>query len=166
MIQYISGPSMATAAKWAIDGCFYWLYVADHKKHGKNYSLHCNDVIMSATASQFTSLAIVYSTVYSGADRRKHQSSASLAFVRGIKRWPVNSPHKRPVTRKLLPFDDDIMTWLIVSENTHGHEWSDLAMIFFDGGIIVIMIGECFTRNHLMTSSNGDIFHVTASLCG
>ena len=40
------------------------------------------------------------STVYSGADQRKHQSSASLAFVRGIHRWPVNSPHKGPVTRK------------------------------------------------------------------
>ena len=37
---------------------------------------------------------------YSGADQRKHQSSASLVFVRGIHRWPVNCPHKWPVTRK------------------------------------------------------------------
>ena len=44
---------------------------------------------------------IVYSTVYSDADQRKHQSSASLAFVRGIHRGPVNSPHKWPVTRKM-----------------------------------------------------------------
>ena len=51
---------------------------------------------------------IVYSTVYSGADQRKHQSSASLAFVRRIHRWPVNSPHKEPVTRKMFPFDDVI----------------------------------------------------------
>ena len=65
---------------------------------------------MCAMASQITSLAIVYSTVYSTADQRKHQSSASLAFVRGILRWPVNSPHKRPVTRKMFPFDDVIMT--------------------------------------------------------
>ena len=43
---------------------------------------HYNDVIMGALASQITSLTIVYSTVYSGADQRKHQSSASLAFVR------------------------------------------------------------------------------------
>ena len=43
---------------------------------------------------------IVYSNVYSDADQRKHQSSASLAFVRGIHRGPVNSPHKWPVTRK------------------------------------------------------------------
>ena len=59
---------------------------------------HYNDVIMSATASKITSLTIVYSTVYSGADQRKHQSSASLAFVGGIHRPPVNPPHKRPVT--------------------------------------------------------------------
>ena len=50
-------------------------------------------------ASQITSLTIVYSTVYSDADQRKHQSSASLAFVRGMQRWLVNSPHKWPVTR-------------------------------------------------------------------
>ena len=55
---------------------------------------------MSLMASQITSLAIVYSTVYSGADQRKHQCPASLAFVRGIHNWPVNSPQKRPVTRK------------------------------------------------------------------
>ena len=64
---------------------------------------------MSAIASQITSLTIVYSTVYSGADQRKHQSSASLAFVWGIHRWPVNPPHKWPVTRKIFPFDDVIM---------------------------------------------------------
>ena len=56
-----------------------------------------------------TSLTIVYSTVYSGADQRKYQSSASLAFVRGIHWGPVNSPHKWPVTRKMFPFDDVIV---------------------------------------------------------
>ena len=71
---------------------------------------HYNDVIMSAMASQITSLTIVYSTVYSGADQRKHQNSASLAFVWGIHRWPVNSPRKWPVTRKMFPFDDVIMS--------------------------------------------------------
>ena len=64
-------------------------------------------------ASQITSLTFVYSTVYSGADQRKHQSSASLAFVRGIHRGPVNSPHKWPViTRKMFPFDDVIIKGL------------------------------------------------------
>ena len=61
-----------------------------------------NDVVtMSLMVSEITSLTIVYSTVYSGADQRKHQSSASLAFVRGI--------HRGPVTRKMFPFDDVIM---------------------------------------------------------
>ena len=71
---------------------------------------HYDDVIMSTIASQITSLTIVYSTIYSGADQSKHQSSASLAFVWGIHRGPVNSPHKWPVTRKMFPFDDVIMT--------------------------------------------------------
>ena len=70
---------------------------------------HYTDVIMGAIASQITSLMIVYSTVYSDADQRKHHSSASLAFVWGIHRGPVNSPHKWPVTRKMFPFDDVIM---------------------------------------------------------
>ena len=64
---------------------------------------------MDTIASQITSLTIVYSTVYSGADQRKHQSSVSLAFVRGIHWGPENSPHKWPVTRKMFPFDDVIM---------------------------------------------------------
>ena len=71
---------------------------------------HYCDVIMSEIASQITSLTIVYSIVYPVADQRKHQSYASLAFVRGIHRRPVNSPHKGPVTRKIFPFDDVIMT--------------------------------------------------------
>ena len=64
---------------------------------------------MGAIGSQITSLTIVYLTAYSDADQRKHQSSASLAFVRGIHRMPVNSPHKGPVTRKKFPFDDVIV---------------------------------------------------------
>ena len=71
--------------------------------------LHYNDVIMSALTSQITSLTVVYWSFYSGADQRKPQSSASLAFVRGIHRWPVNSPHKGSVTRKMFPFDDVII---------------------------------------------------------
>ena len=70
---------------------------------------HYDDVIMGAIASLITSLTIVYSTVYSDADQRKHQSSASLAFVRGIHWGPVNSPHKWPVTQKMFPFDEVIM---------------------------------------------------------
>ena len=72
-------------------------------------SVHHNDVIMSSMASQITGVSIVCSTVWSDADQRKHQSSALLAFVRGIHRWPMDSPHVRPVKRKMFPFDDVIM---------------------------------------------------------
>ena len=78
-------------------------------------------VIMGSIASQITSLTIVYSSVYSGAYQRKHQTSASLAFVRIIHRRPVNSPHKRPVTRKMFSFDEvtmmNKMTHLVVMQS-------------------------------------------------
>ena len=70
---------------------------------------HYNDIIMGAMPYQTTSLTIVYLTVYTGTGERKHQSSASLAFVRGIRQWPVNSPHKGPVMQKMFPCDDIIM---------------------------------------------------------
>ena len=76
---------------------------------------------MGTIASQITSLTGVYSTVYSGADQSKHQSSTSLAFVWGIHRGPVNSPHKWPVTRKMFPFDDVIMTHSKLSVLMHTH---------------------------------------------
>ena len=88
-----------------------WNYHYDNQRNiFQNMLNHYNDVIMSTMASQITSLTIVYSCVYSGADQRKHQSTASLTFLRGIQQWPVNSPHKWPITRKMLPFDDFIMT--------------------------------------------------------
>ena len=96
--------------------------------------IHYNDVIMGAIASQITSLTIVSSIVYSDADQRKHQSSASLAFVRGIHRGPVNSPHKWPVTRKMFPFDDVIMhlklsSFQVIRHNAHGYEnWRDFTV--------------------------------------
>ena len=70
--------------------CYGACNVNDRNKRKHRYS----DVIMSTTASQITGVSFVYSTVCSGIDQRKHQSSASLAFVRGIHRSPVNSPHK------------------------------------------------------------------------
>ena len=66
---------------------------------------------MGAMVSQITNLTIVYLIVYSDADQRKYQSSVSLAFVQGIHRGPMNSPHKWPVTRKTIPFDDVIMRY-------------------------------------------------------
>ena len=75
-----------------------------------NASIHYTDVIMGVIAFQIISLTIVYTHVCSGTDQIKHQSSASLVFVRGIHWGPKNSPHKRHVTRKMFPFDDVIMT--------------------------------------------------------
>ena len=86
-----------------------------HVVRNNNVNDHYNDVIMGAIASQITSLTIVFSIVYSDADERKYQSSVSLAFVQGIHRGPVNSPHKWPVTRKMFSFDDVIM-WNDTSE--------------------------------------------------
>ena len=92
-------------------------YQADYRRGRQNecmrfrgYGVYYNDVIMGTIASLITSLIIVYSTVYSDAVQRNHQSSASLAFVWGIRRGPVNSPHKWPVTRKMFPYDDVIMS--------------------------------------------------------
>ena len=79
--------------------------------------------MMGSIASQITGLTIVYLSVYSGADQRKHQSSVSLAFVRGIRRRLVNSPHQGPVTRKMFPFDDVIM---ITAHCKLGYHWFNL----------------------------------------
>ena len=59
---------------------------------------------MSVMASQMTSLSIVYSTVYTDTDQRKHQNSASLSFVREFTgyRWI-------PRTNGQFPFDDVIL---------------------------------------------------------
>ena len=70
---------------------------------------HYSDVIMSAMASQIVGVSIVCSSVCSGADQIIHQSFALLAFVRGIHRWPMDSPHKAPVTREIFPSNDVIM---------------------------------------------------------
>ena len=70
---------------------------------------HYTDIIMSTMVSQTTGVRIVNSTVCLDVDQRKHQSSAWLVFLGSIHRWPVNSPHKGPVTRKMFPFDCVIM---------------------------------------------------------
>ena len=92
---------------------FWWPENENTTKWNSNHAgnVHYSDVIMSAMASQITGVMIVCLNVCSVADQRKHQSSMSLAFVRGIHRWQVNSPHKGPVTRKMFPFDDVIMEW-------------------------------------------------------
>ena len=115
------------------------LYTSYHWQNSyRSWPVHYNDVMMSAKSSQIIRLMIVYSIVYSGADWIKYQSSASVAFVRGIHRWPVKSTHKGPVTRKMFPFDDVIM-------RSHGREIH--SAIFND---IVLSIDR-FTGNHCLS---------------
>ena len=111
------------------------LYVLGYNELTFTYNILINifqwlisDVIMSAMASEITGVSVVYSTVCSGADHRKYQSPASLAFVRGIHRWLVDSLHKGPVTRKMVPFYDVIMSGVVLTESMKPeisvqHEW-------------------------------------------
>ena len=87
------------------------------------HGVHYSGVIISATASLITGVFIVCSSVCSGADQITHQSSASLVFVRGTHRWPVDFPYKGPVTRKMFPFDDVIMKCfhLVTSSYIYGY---------------------------------------------
>ena len=78
-------------------------------------TFHYNDVIMTMIASQITSLAVVYSTVYSDADQRKHQSSASLAFVWGIHRDRTNGQLRGALMFSLMTSSCDCLS---VSEVT------------------------------------------------
>ena len=102
-----SGPK-----RW-FNTCIYY----NQRDSEENFTQHYGDVKMGVLGSQITSLMIVYSTVHSGTDQRKHQSSASLAFVRGIHRWPVNSLHKWPVMQKMFPFDDVIMVSTVFTDS-------------------------------------------------
>ena len=126
---------------------------------------HYSDVIMGPMGSQITSLTIVYWTVYSGADQRKHQSSSSLAFVRGIHRWPVNFPHKWPVTRKMFPFDHVIMKVVL---NILHHNWYRIYFIQFCYGCNIIklipymfIIIYIWLHHHVFSSSNKSIMYHT-----
>ena len=67
---------------------------------------------------------------YSDADQRKHQSSVSLAFVRGIQRGPVNPPHKWPVARKMFPFDDVIMIKYLVLHRWQVIVWTNAGTVY------------------------------------
>ena len=91
------------------DWVFKWLYVQPALRSTDAAKKHYCDVTIGGLSSQITRLTIVYPTVHSGIDQRKHQSSTSLASVRGIHRCPVNSPQKWPVTRKMFPSDGVIM---------------------------------------------------------
>ena len=87
------GKRMCNGYKYVDLDMIYWplntrivRYFSESRRPFRMTLSHYSEFIMGAMASQITSLSIVYLTVYSGADQRIHQSSVSLAFVRGIHR--------------------------------------------------------------------------------
>ena len=100
---------------------------------------HHSDVIMSAMASQITGISIVCSTVCSGVDQWKLQCSASLAFVRGIHRWLLNSPHKGPVTQKMFPFN------LGDSCVTYSNFWDSCTLLYASNNVQVFVVENLLT---------------------
>ena len=105
-------------------------------------------------ASQINGLAFICSNVCLGGDQRKRQSSASLAFVR-IHRWPVNSQHKEPVTRKKFPFHDVIMKHkydMFYKKMQHYNDW----FVCFGNRIIRIVI-VWYNTNHMDLSTLRDV---------
>ena len=105
---------------------------------------------MSTIASQTTGVTIAFSTVCSGADQRKHQSSASLAFVRGIYRWPVDSPHKGTVTQKTFLFRGRIAR--NSTSHLHIEAWTEWQKIT-DGFFICTKL-FLFARNYFASDYN------------
>ena len=116
---------------------------------------------------------------FSDADQRKHQSSASLALCVGNSPWPVNSPHKGPVTRKMFPFDDVIMVNMCQNMCRFDARFFRCVKITWpcgeghglEFGIKFVpswQSDEWITLkwNTMMMPSNGDIFRVTGHLCG
>ena len=101
-------------------------------------TIYYSDVTISAMPSQITGVSIVCSTVCSCVDQRKHQSSASPAFVRGIHWWPVDSPHKWPVT------------WNFFHLMTSSWKVTFLLVSTTNGALPVSLFGEA-TRRHLFT---------------
>ena len=97
---YCSMKPKHISARKVLGGINSWFFHCQVLIKRQWFCLDYSDVITSTMASQINSLTIVYSTVFSGAYQIKYQSSTSLAFVRGIQRWLVNSRHKWPITRK------------------------------------------------------------------
>ena len=139
---------------WCNKRCFtkrkYWGFggdeVANTGLRDKTGLLdHYRDVIMNAMAFHITSASILVCS-----DQRKHLSSTSLAFVRGIHRSPVDSPNKGPVTRKKFPFDDVIMR---CRENTCGHSGCPTGPISEPSCIFRTLKNEsCHDANFVVTA--------------
>ena len=126
-----------------------------------------NDVIMSVMASQITSLTIVYSTIYSGSDQRKHQSFASLAFVWGI-HWSQRVSNVANVS----------IWWHHHAKHnelgTNGHQLiDDLANTFFGNvpqssvkklSLAQVIVTEQVTNHYLSQWCLSSLMHICATM--
>ena len=120
-------PQFCVSGKWPILAA-EWPY--DWSIPG-GMTLNISDVAMGHMTSQITGISTVCSTMRSGAYQTKYQSSKSPFFVRGIHRWPVNSPHKGPVKRKIFPFDNVIMTSWHSKTHTHTYVYIYMCVCVF-----------------------------------
>ena len=123
---------------------------------------HYREVIMGTIASQITSFTIVYSTVYSGADQRKHQSSPSLAFVWGIHRGPVNSPHKWPVTGKSFHLMTSSWSQLWMRQALHTHKLYIYVPNPGSIGQLAIDVAECKSTRKRYLEHFNDVWIIPA----
>ena len=111
-------------------------------------------------ASQITSVSIVCSPFCSRADQRKHQSSASLDFVRGIHRWPVDPSHKGPVTRKMFPCDDVVMMRCRVISSNGIDCWGEKNVVFQEEHFKLLMASHRWKtlEKYIFTFHNGWVY--------
>ena len=89
----------------------------------KPQSVHYSDVIMSMKASQTPASRLFTQPFYFRHRSKKTSKLRVTGLCVGNHRWPVNSPHKRPVTRKIFPFDDVIMGVLQQETHTVTNRW-------------------------------------------
>ena len=139
----------------------------------QNYNWHYSDVILTTMASQITTSRLFTESSVQAQIKKKHQSSAPLAFLRGIHPWPVNSPHKGPVTRKMFAFDDVIMEgkecrvlkWKYSALSSNSYPISLKLQICPDAKFAVIFSGVVITNIFDDTSDNKDGVTTNLDFC-
>ena len=104
-------------------------------------SVQYSDVIISVMASLITGVSLFTQPFVQAQMKKKHQSPASLVFVRAIQRWPVNYPHKGPATRKMFPFDEE-----------HVFEWITTRYFFGDWSCTRCIMNQISNLDHRLLS--------------
>ena len=102
----------------------------------------CHMVIMTF---QITDNSAVFSTVCSCTHQRIHQSSTSLAFERGIHKWPVGSPHKGTVMQKMFPFNDVIMKQDFITYPCLKYLYNTVPNVVINGWIAFVKLRFCIS---------------------